>query len=163
MASIGKKLLIIIILAAVAIVIGLILWLALGWLDTFLLIVWLVIGTLIIGLIIMLATWGIASKQKATDRLVMIFLLALILVLVLPYIMWGVELVLSFLGDIFAGLRSLIDGGGVNYLVLLTPVVAFLIVFVLTKYFIDIAWDKAVWVTLLTLFILFIIYYHEFI
>ena len=108
--------------------------------------------------IIMISVIGIQSKMKASDRLIWIFLLALILVILLPLIINIINIILVWVGNGVAFLRDLIDNGGVNYLVLLTPVAAFLLVLVLTKFFVDLAWDKAVWVTLLTLFILFIIY-----
>lgn len=158
MKPLAKKLLFVVVICLIAIVIGLILWLALGLYGTFVYIIWAVIGTLIVGLIILLSTMGIATKEKASDRLIWIFLLALILIIFLPLILQAIDFVLGAIGNGLAWIRDLIDGGGQNVLIALVPVAAFLLILVLTKYFIDIAWDKAVWITLLTLFLLFVIY-----
>ncbi|MBD3212199.1 MAG: hypothetical protein GF311_06270 [Candidatus Lokiarchaeota archaeon] len=116
-----------------------------------------IIGTVILGLIIYLAVLLIESKTKASDKVVLIFLLALITILILPPVLGAVGQVLSAIGDVFVAIRDVFGGGGANYLVLLVPIVGFLLLLVLTKFFIDIRWETSVWISLLTLFLLYIL------
>ena len=125
--------------------------------STIIFILGLIIGTIILGLIIYLVVMFIESKQKASDKVLLIFLLALIAVLILPPVTGAINMVLNAIGDFFAGLRNLITpGGGQNYVILLSPIIGFLILLILTKYFLDIRWETAVWISLITLFLLYI-------
>ncbi|TXT66763.1 MAG: conserved membrane protein of unknown function [Promethearchaeota archaeon] len=116
-----------------------------------------IIGTVILGLIIYLAVLLIESKTKASDKVVLIFLLALITILILPPVLGAIGQVLSAIGNVFVAIRDVFGGGGANYLVQLVPIIGFLILLVLTKFFIDIRWETSVWISLLTLFLLYIL------
>ncbi|MBD3196000.1 MAG: hypothetical protein GF317_13160 [Candidatus Lokiarchaeota archaeon] len=117
----------------------------------------LIIGTILLGLIIYIVVILIESKHKASDKVLMIFLLALIAILILPPVLGAIGQVLGAIGNVFAGLRSAIDGGGDNYVTQLVPIIGFLILLILTKFFIDIRWETAVWISLVTLFFLYIL------
>ena len=52
----------------------------------------------------------------------------------------------------------LIDGGGQNFLNNFAPIIFFLLLLALTKFLLSISWEHALWVSLLTLFLLYIIY-----
>jgi len=100
----------------------------------------------------------VVSKTKARDKWVLILILAFISVLALPIIVDAIMTVLNLLGDGLATLRSAIDGGGHNYLGNFGPIIFFLLLLALTKFLLSISWEHALWVSLLTLFILYIIY-----
>jgi hypothetical protein len=126
--------------------------------NALLYILWLVIATVVLTLVIYIAVILVESKMKASDKKFMILLLAFLTVLILPIILGAVSLVLGAIGDVIAGLRNLIDGGGQNYLIQLVIIIGFLILLVMTKFLVDLPWDNAVWVTLLTLFVLYILF-----
>ena len=121
-------------------------------------ILWLILATVIVALIIYIVVLLLESKTKASDKKFMILILALIIVLLLPVVLNAIETVLSAIGDALADMRNAIDDKGQNLVVLLVPVFGFLILFVLVKFLIDIPWDHSVWVSLLILFILYILY-----
>jgi len=121
--------------------------------EVILFVLWLILATVVVTLILFIAVILIASKTKATDKKFIIILLALIFVLILPVVLGAVNMVLSAIGDPIAALT-----GSRNYLILLTPIIGFLIILILVKYLIDVPWDKSVWISLLTLFILFLLY-----
>ncbi|MFX0031199.1 MAG: hypothetical protein ACFE8E_01075 [Candidatus Hodarchaeota archaeon] len=121
------------------------------WEQTLFFILWLVLATVIVTLILYIAVILIVSKTKASDKKFLIILLALIFVLVLPIVFGAINTVLSVIGTYIAF-------SGTNYLPLLTTVIGFLIILVLTKYLLDVQWDNSVWISLLTLFILFLLY-----
>ncbi|MFO7797044.1 MAG: hypothetical protein ACQERB_10780 [Promethearchaeati archaeon] len=125
--------------------------------DPIIFLLGIIIGTVLLGLIIYLAVLLIESKTKASDKVIMIFLLALIVILILPPVLGAVGSVLGAIGDVFANIRNAIDGGGANYLTQLVPIIGFLILLVLTKFFVDIKWETSVWISLLTLFMLYIL------
>lgn len=125
--------------------------------DPIIFILGIIIGTILLGLIIYIAVLLIESKHKASDKALMIFLLALIVILILPPILGAVGTVLSAIGDVFMNIRNFFDGGGANYVTQLVPIIGFLILLVLTKFFIDIRWETSVWISLLTLFLLYIL------
>jgi len=93
----------------------------------------------------------IASKTKASDKKFVIVILAFIFVLIIPIILGAINQVLGVIGNLVAF-------SGSNYLTQLTPIIGFLIILVLTKFFISIPWDQSVWISLLTLFFLFLLY-----
>lgn len=126
--------------------------------DALLYILWLVVATVVLTLVIYIAVILVESKLKASDKKFMILLLAFLTVLILPIVLGAVSLVLGAIGDVIAGLRNLIDGGGQNYLIQLVIIIGFLILLVMTKFLVDLPWDNAVWVTLLTLFVLYILF-----
>lgn len=126
--------------------------------EPWIFILWLILATVIVTLIIYLVVILLESKTKASDKKFLILLLAFVIVLLLPVILNAVNMVLGAIGDALAGIRDAIDGGGANYLTNLTPIIGFLILLVLVKFLIDLPWDKSVWVSLLTLFILYIMY-----
>ena len=119
--------------------------------DTLFFILWLIIATVIVALIIYIAVLLIASKTKASDKKFLIVLLAFICVLILPIILGAIDGVLGTIGNLIAF-------SGSNHLPRLTPIIGFLIILILTKFFVDISWDQAVWISLFTLFVLFLLY-----
>jgi len=126
--------------------------------EPLLFILWLILATVIVALVIYIVVILLESKTKASDKKFLIILLAFIIVLLLPVILNAINSVLGTIGDALAEIRNAIDGGGANYLTNLTPIIGFLILLVLVKFLIDIPWDNSVWISLLTLFILYIIY-----
>lgn len=119
--------------------------------EPLLFVLWLILATIIVTLIIYIAVLLIVSKTKASDKKFLILLLALICVLIIPIVLAAIDQVLGTVGDVIAF-------SGTNHLPRLTPIIGFLIIFILTKYLLDIAWDHSVWVSLLTLFFLFLLY-----
>ncbi len=125
-------------------------------------IIWLILATIIVFLVIYIVVLLLESKTKASDKWVMILILAFLIVLVLPIVLNAVTGVLDAIGGALEETRDAIDdptnGGGHNYLILLAPVIGFLILLVLVKFLIDIPWDNAVWVALLILFVLYVLF-----
>jgi hypothetical protein len=121
-------------------------------------IIWLIIATVIVALITYIVVLLLESKTKASDKKFMILLLALIIVLLLPVVLNAVGMVLGAIGDALAELRNIFDDGGQNFLIQLVPVIGFLILLVLVKFLIDIPWDNSVWVSLLLLFLLYVLF-----
>lgn len=119
--------------------------------EALLFVLWLILATVIVALIIFIAVLLIVSKTKASDKKFMIILLALICVLIIPVVLSAIDSVLGAIGSVIAF-------SGQNHLVRLTPIIGFLIIFVLTKYLLDVAWDNSIWISLLTLFFLFLLY-----
>jgi len=126
--------------------------------DPLFFVLWLILATVIVFLIMYIAVLLIVSKTKASDKWLLILILAFISVLVLPIIVNAIMMVLNILGDGLAMLRSVIDGGGQNFLTNFAPIIFFLLLLALTKFLLSISWEHALWVSLLTLFILYIIY-----
>jgi hypothetical protein len=120
--------------------------------------IWLLIASVLVALIIFIVVLLLESKTKASDKKYMIIILAIIIVLFIPVVLNAIGIVLDAIGRALAGLRNAIDGGGQNFVVFLVPVFGFLILLVLVKFFIDIPWDHSVWVSLLILFLLYIMY-----
>ncbi len=126
--------------------------------DPIILILGIIIGTIIVSLILYLIVRIIESEHRANDKIYMIILEAFIAVFVLPIILGAISMVLSAIGSIPEGARNLIDNGGANYLVQLVPIFGFLILLALSKFLIDISWESALWISLLLLFVVYIIY-----
>ncbi|MBN2154800.1 MAG: hypothetical protein JW776_01990 [Candidatus Lokiarchaeota archaeon] len=129
--------------------------------DILFFILWLVVATMLLGLFIWLATRWIASKTKAKDKIIMIFILALVTILLLPIIGGAVGYVLTWLDTIVGWPASQwpsVLGTGGNYLFTLVAVIQFLIFMVLVKFFINETWGNAVWIALISLFLLFLMY-----
>jgi hypothetical protein len=126
--------------------------------DPLFFILWLILATVIVFLIMYIAVRVVVSKTKASDKKFLILLLAFISVLLLPIIVGAIMFVLNFIGSAIASLRSALDGGGQNFLANFAPIVFFLLLLAITKWLVDISWEHALWVSLLTLFILYIIY-----
>lgn len=121
-------------------------------------ILWLILATVIVFLIMLISVRVVVSKTKASDKKFLILLLAFVSVLLLPIIVNAIMLVLNLIGGAIASLRDLIDGGGQNFLANFAPIIFFLLLLAITKWLVDISWEHALWVSLLTLFILYIIY-----
>ncbi len=120
--------------------------------NTVLFVIGLILATIILTLIIYIAVLLIVSKTKASYKTILIILLAFICVLVIP-------LILGAIGSVFGVFdQDNIPWSDGNYLTLLIPVIGFLIIMILVKFLLDVAWDNAVWIALLTLFILFLLY-----
>ena len=126
--------------------------------DPVIFIIWLIVATIVIALILFIVVILLESKTKASDKKFLILLLAFIIVLLLPVVLNAVRLVLEAIGGVFEEIRNAIDDGGANFLVNLVPIIGFLILLVLVKYLLDLPWDTSVWISLLTLFILYILY-----
>ena len=126
--------------------------------DTLMLVLGIIIGTIIVTLILYMVVRIIESEHRANDKIFMIILEAFIAVFILPIILGAVSTVLSVIGNIPMAIRDALDGGGANYLIMLVPIVGFLILLALTKFLIDISWESALWISLILLFILYIIY-----
>ncbi len=121
-------------------------------------IIGLVIATIIVTLIMYLTVKVIISDHKASDKKVMILIVAFLAVLILPIVAGAFGLVLGAIGNLLAEARNALDGGGQNFLTQLVPIIYFLMLLVLVKMLIDIAWEQALWISLFTLFIMYIIY-----
>jgi hypothetical protein len=119
--------------------------------DTLYFILWFIVATVIVFLIIFLVVLLIESKTKAKDKIILEIVLAIICVLIIPIVLGAISKVLGTIG-------TLIPWNDGNYLILLVPIIGFLIILVLTKYLLDVAWDRALWISLLTLFFLFLLY-----
>jgi hypothetical protein len=119
--------------------------------ETLLFILWFVVATVIVFLILYIVVLLIESKTKAKDKIILEIILAIICVLIIPIVLGAISSVLGVIG-------SLIPWSDGNYLTLLVPIIGFLIILVLAKYLLDVAWDKALWISLLTLFFLFLLY-----
>ncbi|MFW9949979.1 MAG: hypothetical protein ACFFKA_07630 [Candidatus Thorarchaeota archaeon] len=126
--------------------------------DPLLFVLWLILATVVVFIIMLIAVRVVISKTKASDKKFLILLLAFVAVLLLPIIVNAIMLVLNAIGGGIAYLRDLIDGRGQNFLALFAPIIFFLLLLALTKWLVDISWEHALWVSLLTLFILYIIY-----
>jgi len=126
--------------------------------DPMFFVLWLILATVIVFLIMFIAVRVVVSKTKASDKKYLILLLAFVAVLLLPIIVGAIMMVLNLIGGVLANLRSALDGGGQNFLGNFAPIIFFLLLLVLSKYLVDITWEHALWVSLLTLFILYIIY-----
>jgi len=126
--------------------------------DALMWILGIIIGTVIVTLILYLVVRIIESEHRANDKIYMIILEAFIAVFLLPLILGAIATVLGAIGNLFAEIRNLLDGGGANYLVQLVPIFGFLILLALTKYLIDISWESALWISLILLFVLYIMY-----
>ncbi|MFX0134285.1 MAG: hypothetical protein ACFFDN_11635 [Candidatus Hodarchaeota archaeon] len=118
--------------------------------PTLLFVIGLILATIIVALILYIAVLLIVSKTKASDKKFLIILLAFICVLVIPLVLGVISTVFGVFGQI-----PWSDG---NYLMLLVPIIGFLIIMILVKYLLDVAWDHSVWISLLTLFFLFLLY-----
>ncbi len=119
--------------------------------EILLFVLWLVLATIIVALIIFITVLLIVSKTKASDKKFLIILLAFICVLIIPIVLAAIDMALGAIGNAIAF-------SGQNHLPRLTPIIGFLIIFILTKYLLDVAWDHSVWISLLTLFFLFLLY-----
>ena len=113
-------------------------------------VLWLIIATVIVTLILYIAVLLIVSKTKASDKKFLILLVAFICVLVIPLVLGAISTVFNVFSEI-----PWSDG---NYVQLLIPIIGFLIVLVLVKFLLDVAWDHALWISLLMLFVLFLLY-----
>jgi hypothetical protein len=116
-------------------------------------IVWLIIGTIILGLFIYLAVWLIVSKTKAKDRLLMIFIAAFLGIFLLPIVAGAIGSILNAIG----GIPALLPWGE-NNMGGLVPIVQYLLFIIIIKFLISLEWGNAVWITLIALFLLFLLY-----
>lgn len=126
--------------------------------DAVMLILGIIIGTIVVTLVLYLIVRVIESEHRANDKIYMIIFEAFIAVFILPIILGAVGEVLGAIGDLVADIRNALDDGGVNYVVTLVPIFGFLILLALTKFLIDISWESALWISLILLFVLYIIY-----
>ncbi|MBN1214016.1 MAG: hypothetical protein JXA99_01105 [Candidatus Lokiarchaeota archaeon] len=123
--------------------------------DTIIYVLAILIATVIIGLIIYITVILVESKHKASDKALLIFLLALIIVVVIPILLAVIATVLDAIGDPLTQLR---DPPTHNFLLYLVPIFGFLLILVCTKFLIDLDWSSALWIALLAIFFLYIIF-----
>ena len=119
-------------------------------------IMWLAIIGVIIFLIVFALVLRFESKQKALEKKYLIILSSFILVMFLPLFFGAIAFLLQILGDSFILLRF--DSGGVNFLINLVSIAGFLLILVFNKYLIDISWEKSLWISVLTLTVLYLIF-----
>ena len=116
-------------------------------------IIWLIVGTIIVGLFIYLATWLIVSRAKAKDKIIMIFIAAFLGIFLLPIISGAIGYILNAIGSI----PALLPWGG-NYMELLLLVIEYLLLLIILKFLLNTEWSNAVWISLITLFLLYLLY-----
>jgi hypothetical protein len=116
------------------------------------------IGTIIVTLVLFLAVMLIESNQRAKDKLFMIIIIALFTVVVLPIIMNAIAYVFNAIGSSLASIRNAIDNRGQNHMIFMVPIFGFLILLAVNKYLLDISWETALWITLILLFVLFLMF-----
>jgi hypothetical protein len=126
--------------------------------NVFLFILWLVIALVMIYLVLFISVIIGESKERAKEKTLMIVILGLIILFAIPFLRSIFSLVLNFLGEGLASIRNFIDGGGQNYLGALVPILLFLVILVLVKYMLTVEWDNAIWISLIMLFILYVMY-----
>lgn len=126
--------------------------------DTVLFVVGLILGTIVVALIMYIAVLVVVSKTKASDKKFLILLLAFLGVLVIPIVVNAIMYVLNIIGNGIASIRTAISPSGQNFLSNFGPIIFFLLLLVLTKFLLDVTWEHSLWISLLTLFILYIIY-----
>jgi len=119
-------------------------------------IMWLVIIGVIMSLIIFALVLRFESKQKALEKKYMIILSSFILVMLLPLFFGVMAFLLQILGDSLILLRF--DNGGNNFFINLVSISGLLLILVFNKYLIDISWEKSLWISLLTLTVLYLIF-----
>lgn len=130
-----------------------------GTSDPLLFLLWVLIGTIIVTLILYLSTMLIISTRKAKDKVVLIVIEALIVVLILPIIIGAIESALGAIGEAIAAIRNVLDdGGNAGFLPRLAIIFGFLILLAMTKFFIDTTWSSALWISILTLAVLYILF-----
>lgn len=129
-------------------------------LDILYFILWVILATMLLGLFIWLATRWISSKTKAKDKIVMIFLLALVMVLLIPLLEGLLSLVLGWIDGVVGWPASQLSflGSGGGYLLALVGIIVFLVFMVFVKMFINETWSNSVWIALLSLFLLYLLY-----
>jgi hypothetical protein len=115
---------------------------------------------MLLGLFIWLATRWISSKTKAKDKLLMIFLLALLMVLLIPLLEGLLTTVFGFIGEVvnWPARQLAFLGGSANFLGALVGIIVFLVFMVFVKMFINETWSNSVWIALLSLFLLYLLY-----
>lgn len=118
----------------------------------------LVVSSLLLWLMLYLASRWIESKSYAEDKKTELLLTAFIIVIILPIIADGVAFILNAIGVGIAEARTAINPSGSNYLINLVPVINFLVFLTLLKFIADMAWKKALWVSLLGIFLLYCLY-----
>ena len=126
--------------------------------DPVLILLSVLIGTIIVTLVLYIVVRLIESEQRANDKIWMIVLIAFLTVFIVPIILSAIGLVFSQIGNLVAGIRDIIDGGGQNYLVAMVPIFGFLILLAINKFLLDISWESALWISLVLLFLLYLMF-----
>ncbi|MHA1291780.1 MAG: hypothetical protein ACTSQJ_03820 [Promethearchaeota archaeon] len=126
--------------------------------STIIFILGLIIATIIVSIVIYLVVKAIESPKRASDKKIIIILVAFLAVLILPIIAGIFGLILGFIGDSLARLRTLIYPSGQNFLIQLVVILYFLMLLMLIKFLIDVRWESALWISLITLFIMYFVY-----
>ncbi|GAB4305410.1 MAG: hypothetical protein Kow0069_01150 [Promethearchaeota archaeon] len=128
--------------------------------ETAMFVVALVVATLLLWLFMYLATRAIVSKPFATDKKLVLLLCAFLIVLLVPVVSGAIGTVLGAIGNLIGDARETFGADlRVNYLVALVPIIAFLLILLLVKLLVSVdLWDKALWIALLALFLLYLFY-----
>ena len=128
--------------------------------DILFFILWVVVATMILGLFIWLATRWISSKTKAKDKIIMIFLLALVMVLIIPLLESVLCVALGAIDRVVGWPATQLDflGTGGGYLLGLIGIIVFLVFMLFVKLFLNETWNNSVWIALLSLFLLYLLY-----
>ena len=116
-------------------------------------IVLLIVSTIIFGLILYLTIWGVASKTKAKDKVLMIFIVAAIAVWLIPVVGGYITGILVSIGDLFSFIPNT-----TNHMGTFGPIILFLLLLIVVKLLLDMGWDRATWITLISLFLLFLLF-----
>ncbi|MHA1673797.1 MAG: hypothetical protein ACTSYI_09210 [Promethearchaeota archaeon] len=127
--------------------------------EIFMTIVYILVASILLWLMIWLASRLIISKSYASDKRFMLLIAAVVLVIVIPLVGSGAGYVLGLVGDLFAGIRNLIQPGyGQNYVVQLVPIVVFFVFMVILKLLAGMDWRDATWISFLSLLLLYCLY-----
>ncbi|MFX1274873.1 MAG: hypothetical protein ACFFBP_16670 [Promethearchaeota archaeon] len=129
-----------------------------GSFDPLYYVIAIIIGTIIVTLVLYIAVLLIESRQRAKDKVFMIIIIALITVIVLPIILGAIGYVFEGLGNVLVSIRYAIDQRGYNHMIYMVPIFGFLILLAVNKYLLDISWESALWITLILLFVLFLMF-----
>ncbi|MBY9007152.1 MAG: hypothetical protein KGD63_10375 [Candidatus Lokiarchaeota archaeon] len=123
--------------------------------ETIIYVLAILIATVIIGLVIYITVILIDSKHKASNKALVIFLLALIIVVVIPLVLAVIATAMEAIGTPLTQLR---DPPTPNFLMYLVPIFGFLLILACTKFLLDLSWSSSLWIALLAIFFLYIIF-----
>jgi len=126
--------------------------------DAILIILGIVIGTLILFLALYVAELYIISKSTARARKLPTLAAAFLGVLIVPLLAQGAAIVFGAIGDLMAAWQHPLGIAPRNYLMILVPVIAYLLFWVICKFLIDTTWEKSGWVALVGILLLYLIY-----
>ena len=121
-------------------------------------IVFILITTVVLWLMLWLATRLIVSKDFASRKKLLLLLTALIMVVIVPIVSGFIMRVVELPGELMVLIRSLLGGGGQNYMGRLGPIIVFLIFIVVLKFIVGLEWNNTTWIALIGIFFLYLFY-----